>query len=269
MAVMAMAAMMVAFFIVVVFCLIVLSLAAKVQIIGETANMLADYLAFCMIMFNFAIMKRHFLWLLLPFLVSCSSWRHFDGEHQTFGPSAVTVASSWQFHDRNIMTPELVKAIGVEPIENREAANRLVRRLNLIADTRYYRLDPMEYSIPYLADGAERLLKDIGKRFQKKLRKRGFREHRIIVTSVLRTRDDVRRLVKVNGNASKNSAHMYATTFDLAYTRFDRISMKGNAVNNETMANILGEVLAELREKERCRVIFERQQRCFHVMSNR
>lgn len=206
------------------------------------------------------------LWLSLT---ECVSWRHFDGEHQTFGPSAVSVDALWQFHDRNIMTLELARQIGVEPIANREEAQLKTKKLNHIASSRYYLLDPMGYSIPYLADGAERLLRDIGKSFQKRLRKQGYREHRIIVTSILRTRDDVQRLVKVNGNASKNSAHMYATTFDLAYTRFDRISMKGNAVNNETMANILGEVLAELRKKQRCRVIFERQQRCFHVMSNK
>jgi hypothetical protein len=85
----------------------------------------------------------------------------------------------------------------------------------------------------------------------------------------LRTRDDVERLRKVNGNAVKNSAHMYATTFDLSYTRFERISTDGKPISNELMANLLGAVLGELREEGCCRVIFERNQHCFHVMSNK
>ena len=85
---------------------------------------------------------------------------------------------------------------------------------------------------------------------------------------MLRTRADVNSLRKVNGNASKNSAHMYATTFDLSYTRFNRISTDGDPVNNDQMANYLGEVLLKLREDGKCRVIFERNQHCFHIMSN-
>jgi hypothetical protein len=122
--------------------------------------------------------------------------------------------------------------------------------------------------MPYLADGATKLLKTIGKKFQKKLKKNGYRAHRVIATSMLRTRADVASLRKVNGNAAKNSAHMYATTFDLSYTRFNRISTNGNPVNNDQMANFLGEVLLGLRKDGRCGVIFERNQHCFHIMSN-
>ena len=201
-------------------------------------------------------------------LASCRS-SQFVGEGQTFGGESVTVKSQYRFKDYNTMTLDDAKRIGILPIENRDEARRKVRRLNHITNTRYCKLDPMTHSMPYLADGATKLLKTIGKRFQKKLRKRGYRTHRIIATSMLRTRDDVNRLRKVNGNASKNSAHMYATTFDLSYTRFNRIDTEGKAVNNETMANILGEVLDDLRRDDRCRVIFEQNQHCFHIMSNR
>jgi len=34
------------------------------------------------------------------------------------------------------------------------------------------------------------------------------------------------------------------------------------------MANFLGEVLLGLRKDGRCGVIFERNQHCFHIMSN-
>lgn len=199
-------------------------------------------------------------------LTGCHSSK-FVGEGQTFGVAQVNVDREYAFKDANTTTLEDAKRIGILPIEDREEAKKKVGKLNHITDTRYYKLDPMPHSMPYLADGAEKLLKTIGKKFQKKLKKNGYRCHRIIATSMLRTRADVARLRKVNGNAVKNSAHMYGTTFDLSYTRFNRISMDGNPVNNEQMANYLGAVLQDLREDGRCRIIFERNQHCFHIMS--
>ena len=73
-------------------------------------------------------------------------------------------------------------------------------------------------------------------------------KHRIIVTSLLRTDDDVKRLRKVNGNAAANSAHQYATTFDITYVRYDRLSLFGKSATNKQLANILGKVLQQLRD---------------------
>lgn len=199
-------------------------------------------------------------------LTSCHTTREV-GEGQTFRLDQVQVDSRYAFRDHNTMTPERAKKMGILPIENRAEAARKVRRLKHITDTEYYKLDPMSHSIPYLAKGATKLLKTIGKDFQKELRRRGYRRHRVIATSMLRTREDVARLQKVNTNAVKTSAHLYATTFDLSYTRFNRISTDGKAVGNTEMANILGEVLHQLRADGRCRVIFERNQHCFHIMS--
>lgn len=49
---------------------------------------------------------------------------------------------------------------------------------------------------------------------------KGLNPNQIIVTSVLRTADDVKRLRRRNGNASANSAHAFGTTFDVSYRRF-------------------------------------------------
>lgn len=210
----------------------------------------------------------YIMWVALAVVLTGCHSSKFVGEGQTFGANSVNVSGAYAFKDANVMTLKEAERIGILPIENREEARKRVRHLNHITDTKYYKLDPMTHSIPYLADGAAKLLKTIGKKFQKKLKKNGYRQHRIIATSMLRTRADVNSLRKVNGNASKNSAHMYATTFDLSYTRFNRISTDGDPVNNDQMANYLGEVLLKLREDGKCRVIFERNQHCFHIMSN-
>lgn len=191
----------------------------------------------------------------------------FDMEGRTFTDNKAAVRSRFHFKDHNTTSVEMAKKIGIEPCETREEAERKVKKLNYIESNRYYLVDNLTHSVPYLGDGARDLLYDIGKRFQKRLKKLGYREHRIIVTSILRTREDIARLRKVNGNAVRNSAHLYGTTFDLSYSRFNRIDMEGNMVDNTTMANILGEVLSELRDEGRCRIIFERNQHCFHVMS--
>jgi len=40
-------------------------------------------------------------------------------------------------------------------------------------------------------------------------------------------------------------------------------------VDNNTMANILGRVLNELRDSGLCYVKYETQQRCYHITSRR
>ncbi len=127
----------------------------------------------------------------------------------------------------------------------------------------------MPHSNPYLTSGGKWVLKTIAKRFQKKLRKAGYREHRIIVTSMLRTREDIGGLKKINRVAATNSSHMYGTTFDVSFTRFNRISMDGMQPSNRLMANLLGEVICELREEGECWIIFERSQHCYHVTARR
>ena len=72
-------------------------------------------------------------------------------------------------------------------------------------------------------------LKEIAQKFQEELERAGYREHRIIITSIFRTREDVKALRETNSAASKNSAHMYGTTFDISFTRFNRTSMNGEA----------------------------------------
>ena len=64
-----------------------------------------------------------------------------------------------------------------------------------------------------------------------------------------------------NVNASANSAHVYGTTFDVAYARY-----KG-AEKEETdkLKSVLAEVLQDLRKQKKCYVRYEFKQGCFHI----
>ena len=118
-----------------------------------------------------------------------------------------------------------------------------------------------DYTIPYLVPRAEKLLKTIGRNFQDSLSSKGLSSRKIIVTSVLRTTGNVKKLRKKNVNASANSAHVYGTTFDVAYARY-----KG-AEKEETdkLKSVLAEVLQDLRKQKKCYVRYEFKQGCFHI----
>ena len=95
-----------------------------------------------------------------------------------------------------------------------------MEKLDKIGSCRYYQVDELTHSIPYLVPRAEKLLKTIGRNFQDSLSSKGLSSRKIIVTSVLRTTGNVKKLRKKNVNASANSAHVYGTTFDVAYARY-------------------------------------------------
>ena len=67
------------------------------------------------------------------------------------------------------------------------------------------------------------LLEDIGRAFYDSLSVKGVPLHKIIVTSVLRTQEDVMRLRRFNGNATENSCHLYGTTLDICYNRYKTV----------------------------------------------
>ena len=171
----------------------------------------------------------------------------------------------YRFGDVNSTHLSAAQRHGITPVANRKMLQ--TGSLERIKSCDRYKVDGLTHSVPYLTPASEDLLNEIGSRFQQAVKEQGFENHRIIVTSVLRTGEDVRRLRKVNGNASANSAHQYATTFDISYVRFERMSFDGKSVSNKQLANILGRVLKELRNEGRCYIKYERNQTCFHITS--
>lgn len=161
-------------------------------------------------------------------------------------------------------------ASGVPPVQNREEAEQRKKDLLFVGANPYYQIDPaMSRSIPYLVPKASHLLQHIGRRFLDSLAVKGVPLHTIIVTSVLRTEDDVRRLRRINGNASEQSCHRFGTTFDVSYHRYHTVAPPDDpdrrAVRNDSLKFILSEVLRDIREEGLCYVKYEVKQGCFHV----
>ena len=151
---------------------------------------------------------------------------------------------------------------GVRPVKNREDAEHRKKELVYIGESPYYHVDRLSSSIPYLVPRAALMLRDIGEAFYDSLYAKGLPLHQLIVTSVLRSMDDVAKLQRHNPNATEQSCHLYGTTVDICYNRYQPLTRE---VRNDTLKWVLSEVLRDKRKEGRCYIKYEVKQGCFHM----
>ncbi len=151
---------------------------------------------------------------------------------------------------------------GVRPVANRADAEARKKELVYIGASPYYHVDPLHSSLPYLVPRAAVLLQDIGQAFYDSLYVKGIPFNQLIVTSVLRSEEDVAKLRNHNGNATERSCHLFGTTFDVSYNRYHPVA---RPVRNDTLKWVLTQVLRDIREQERCYIKYEVKQGCFHM----
>lgn len=167
-------------------------------------------------------------------------------------------------NDSNATQLEAAERLGIQPIGDIRGAYHTKRPVVKIESGEEYEVDELKHSLPFLVPEAARLLSDIGRSFNDSLKSRGGEGYRIKVTSLLRTPQTVKKLRKVNINATEVSTHQYATTFDISYTKFHKYGV-GPDIHDGDLKNLLAEILYNLREKGRCYVKFERHTSCFHI----
>lgn len=196
-----------------------------------------------------------------------SSQRQHNG-HRIIG------VHSWReaFPDIQPVQLAAAKINGIHPCATREEAMRLVKRHKLvdITNSPFYVVDDLTHSMPYLVPKAQHLLNTICLNFIDSLQAKGMQPHLPMITSVLRTTDDVSSLQRRNRNATENSCHCYGTTVDITYNRFVPITGYYNPNQELTrwslpFKQIMAEVLRDLREQGRCYVKYEYKQACFHL----
>ena len=165
------------------------------------------------------------------------------------------------FPDLNDKHLEVAKTVGIRPLEDREEAESMKEKLTHITDNEFYVVDSLTHSIPYLVPRASALLDTIGSNFLDSLAAKGLNPNQVIVTSVLRTQSDVKRLRRRNGNASANSAHCFGATFDVSWKRFKKVEDEDGRplqdVGSDTLKLVLSEVLRDLRQAEKCYIKYE------------
>lgn len=159
---------------------------------------------------------------------------------------------------------------GVSPVADRQEAEQRKNELVYVGGSPYYVMDAaMQRSIPYLVPQAAELLQRISRNFLDSLAVKNIPLHTLIITSVLRTDEDVRKLRRHNVNATEQSCHRFGTTFDISYNRYNTVTPPGEearrAVRNDTLKWVLSEVLRDMRAAGHCYVKYEIKQGCYHV----
>lgn len=165
------------------------------------------------------------------------------------------------FNDLNDVHLRAARQWGIKPVVSDEGLKQQWGKLAEIGSCRCYEVDDLTHSMPYLVPRAEELLETIGSNFRDSLDSKGLPSCKVVVTSVLRTYGSVKKLRRYNGNASANSAHVYGTTFDVAYTRFEGADEEDTG----KLKSVLAEVLRDLRKQKKCYVRYEYRQGCFHI----
>lgn len=192
-----------------------------------------------------------------------------DGAREViyYGPR---LAYSRLFADLNEKHIELAKKVGLSAIpQTRSDVEHMKKDLVRIEDNEYYIVDELRYSMPYLTPGAAEELMTIAKAFSDSLESKQLLDYKLIVSSVLRTEEDVTRLRRSgNPNASNNSAHCYGTTFDITYVRYHSDDETEAFMQPYELTKVLGEVLRDQKNATRCLVKYERSEHCFHITSS-
>ena len=184
----------------------------------------------------------------------------------------------WSYHDcfPDVQDVQIIAAQknGVRPARSRDDVKKLVKRHKLVDITHspYYIVDDLSHSMPYLVPKAQQLLNTISINFIDSLISKGMKPFLPVISSVLRSTDDVSRLQRGNRNATSNSCHCYGTTIDIAYHRFMPLDASIEELSNKDLVRwddnlkfVLGEVLNDLRAQGKCYVKYERKQACFHL----
>lgn len=167
------------------------------------------------------------------------------------------------FNDLNDRHLKAARQWGIEPVSAAEVLKRQPGKVEEIKSCRLYAVDPLTHSQPYLVPRAATLLRTIAANFKDSLSSKGLPSYSIIVTSVLRTNESLKKLRRRNLNASANSAHLFGTTFDIAYARFKKSAFR--ETETDKLKSVLAEVLRDLRNEKRCYVRYEYKQGCFHI----
>ncbi len=149
---------------------------------------------------------------------------------------------------------------GIKPQETNSGLKKLLRigKLKAVKSNEYYIIDYLKHSSPYLLPKAVVFLEDLSKIYSNKCAKKTITFIPFRISSLTRTKTNVKELMISNKNAISNSSHLKGKTFDVNYRAFNK---------NKKQINCFIAALSELRNKKRCFVKYERNG-CLHITVN-
>ncbi|MBM3159809.1 MAG: hypothetical protein FJZ66_00620 [Bacteroidetes bacterium] len=161
---------------------------------------------------------------------------------------------------------------GIIPCSNyRQILSHYKRgKLHLVKNNHGFKLDDLTYSYPFLIPCANRLLEDIGMRFDEAIKNTPLQGSKFIVTSLTRTTHSVKRLRKNNINSIQRSPHLNGNSMDFSFSRFEIIKESQiTPCDKQFLQATLSKVLYDLKINGKCWVTFEKYENCLHVVANK
>ena len=161
---------------------------------------------------------------------------------------------------------------GIKPCSNYNQLNSYRRKgkLQKVKPNVGYSLDDFTFSYPLLVPYANRLLKEIGVRFEKELANTPLKGSKFIVTSLTRTTHSVKRLGKKNINSIQRSPHLNGNSMDFSFSRFKIVKNSPvTSCDKQFLQETLSKILYDLKIKKKCWVTFERYENCLHVVAKK
>lgn len=178
-----------------------------------------------------------------------------------------TFSYKTKFNDLQSRQLAAAQAIGLSsPPKDRKEAAAMKHRLREIRTNNNYIVDSLTHSVPFLIPAAARELEAIGEEWADILSRNGLPHYRFYVTSVLRTEEDIKYLQRSgNINSVTTSCHCYGTTFDIAYMRYNKVTLTRDYMHEDNLKLVLGQVLLNHQRAGKIYVKYEWKQSCFHI----
>ncbi len=194
-------------------------------------------------------------------------------DHSSSHAREVGKVSVERYKDLNAKHLKHAKANGIKPFNTDadvfEGVNELIKegQLERLEDSRYYVVDHLTHSHPYLTPETIELLDLIGERFHDKLKKNNLEKYHFKITSVLRTKESQKRLSRSNVNASSDSSHLYGTTFDISWKNLIKKGWFGKQtiIAHGPAIRLLSQTIGELKKEGKLVVVTEYKEACFHI----
>ena len=155
---------------------------------------------------------------------------------------------------------------GISKCDNK---NDLLKNSKLIKieNSKFFIIDNLTHSYPYLTEDGRNLLNKIGRGFNLKISNSDLEDTKFIVTSLTRTTESINRLQKSgNKNSNKQRAHLYGECIDITYKRFSNRFVNLKPCHLNYLKEVLAGVLYDLKKNKKCWAITEKRQPCFHVV---
>jgi len=192
--------------------------------------------------------------------------------HKAIGRDCIPYRQSIYSRKLKDMLPDYIarsSAAGIKKCSTRKELMKKYYRREVfrIRDGRGYSIEDLSHSHPYLTRQGKAVIREMGRRFRKKISGTRLRGSDFRVTSMTRTSEITRKLRKSNTNASENSPHFHGNAFDISYVRFTAKKWFVTDCDKYYLKEALAEVIWQMREEKKCWATYEINQGCFHIVA--